>query len=283
MERREPRAPPAAAWKLRRLARWKLRELFRVASKASAAGARAVQMHGAVIHLWHPEGPQPGRRQQRASVAVGDAPTASSAEPKPLSKRKQRSSLRLAEFQRQKELRSAQLAAARLKRLWSVVWLQRLVRRWMGERRLAAGSARARWTGADAGLRREVQAEGLEERVATVGEAANRVAAAAAVEAAGGWFARWREARQRAAVPELPPPLESGAGAPSAAAGKRRVDFSAPVPPSKRAWVVPGIGAGWLRWLAQGEREAREAEAAAAAVAAAEAEAEAEAAAERCR
>jgi hypothetical protein len=57
---------------------------------------------------------------------------------------------------------------------------------------------------------------------------------------------------------------------------KRRVDFSAPVPPSKRAWVVPGIGAGWLRVLAQGEREAREAEAAAAA----EAEAEEEAAAE---
>ena len=98
-----------------------------------------------------------------------------------------------------------------------------------------------------------------------------------------GWLARWRVAQPRAAVPELPPPLESGAGAPSAAAGKRRVDFSAPVPPSKRAWVVPGIGAGWLRWLAQGEREAREAEAAAAAVAAAEAEAEAEAAAERCR
>jgi len=73
--------------------------------------------------FWHPEGRQPGRGQQRASVAVGDAPTASSAEPKPLSKRKQRSSLRLAEFQRQKELRSAQDAAARLKRLWSVVWL----------------------------------------------------------------------------------------------------------------------------------------------------------------
>ena len=34
---------------------------------------------------------------------------------------------------------------------------------------------------------------------------------------------------------------------------------------SKRAWVVPGIGTGWLCWLAQGEREAREAEAAAAA------------------
>ena len=88
-----------------------------------------------------------------------------------------------------------------------------------------------------------------------------------------GWLARWRVAQPRAAVPELPPPLESGAGAPSAAAGKRRVDFSAPVPPSKRAWVVPGIGAGWLRWLAQGEREAREAEAAAAAEAEAAAEA----------
>ena len=103
--------------------------------------------------------------------------------------------------------------------------------------------------------------------------------------AAGGWLARWRVSRPRAAVPELPPPLESGAEAPSAAAGKRRVDFSAPVPPSKRAWVVPPCGAtvqaslggarhrgsGWLHWLAQSEREAREAEAAA------------EVAAERCR
>ena len=274
MERRAPRAPPAAAWKPRRLARWELRNIARVVSMASAAGARAVQMHGAVVYFRNPEREQPGRGQQQASAAVvGDAPTASSAEPKPLSKRKQRSAMRLAEFRRQKELRSAQLAAARLKRLWSVVWLQRLVRRWMGERRLAAGSARVRWTGADAGLRREVQAEGLEERVATVGEAANRVAAAAEEEAAGGWLARWRVAQPRAAVPELPPPLESGAGAPSAAAGKRRVDFSAPVPPSKRAWVVPGIGAGWLRWLAQGEREAREAEAAVAAEAEAVAEA----------
>ena len=186
MERRAPRAPPAAAWKPRRLARWELRNIARVVSMASAAGARAVQMHGAVVYFRNPEREQPGRGQQQASAAVvGDAPTASSAEPKPLSKRKQRSAMRLAEFRRQKELRSAQLAAARLKRLWSVVWLQRLVRRWMRERRLAAGSARARWTGADAGLRREVQAEGLEERVATVGEAANRVAAAAAEEAAG--------------------------------------------------------------------------------------------------
>ena len=172
---------------------------------------------------------------------VDDASTASSAKPEQLSKRKQRSSMRLADFRRRMEMLRAQ--AAKLLRLWSVVWLQRLVRRWMGERRLAAGSARARWTGADAGLRREVQAEGLEERVATVGEAANRVAAAAAVEAAGGWLARWRVAQPRAAVPELPPPLESGAGAPSAAAGKRRVDFSAPVPPSKRVWATLGGGA----------------------------------------
>ena len=69
-------------------------------------------------------------------------------------------------------------------------------------------------------------------------------------------------ARLRAAVP---PPLESGAVAPSAAKGKRRVDFSAPVPASKRVWVVTGIGAGWLRELARGEREAREAGAVAAA------------------
>jgi hypothetical protein len=45
-----------------------------------------------------------------------------------------------------------------------------------------------------------------------------------------------------------------------------RVYFSAPVrSPSKKAWVVTGIGAGWLRELARGEREAREAGAVAAA------------------
>ena len=64
------------------------------------------------------------------------------------------------------------------------------------------------------------------------------------------------------------------------------MDFSAPVPPSKKAWLVTGIGAGWLRELARGEREAREAgsvatakaEAAAAEEAAAEEEAVAAAA-----
>ena len=58
------------------------------------------------------------------------------------------------------------------------------------------------------------------------------------------WLARRYVARLRAAVPQLPPPLESGDGAPSAAEAKRRVSFSAPVPPSKRAWVETGIGAG---------------------------------------
>ena len=47
---------------------------------------------------------------------------------------------------------------------------------------------------------------------------------------------------------------------------------------SKKAWVVTGIGAGWLRELARGEREAREAGAVAAAKA--EAAAAEEAAAE---
>ena len=118
----------------------------------------------------------------------------------------------------------------------------------------------------------------LEECVLALGRMPQQAASSSSTPtqvSAAGWCShpRWRVAQPRAAVPELPPPLESGAGAPSAAAGKRRVDFSAPVPPSKRAWVVPGIGAGWLRWLAQGEREAREAEAAAAAEAEAAAEA----------
>ena len=50
------------------------------------------------------------------------------AKPEQLSKRKQRSSMRLADFRRRMEQRD-QAAAAKLRRLWSVVWLQRLVRR----------------------------------------------------------------------------------------------------------------------------------------------------------
>jgi len=68
--------------------------------------------------------------------------------------------------------------------------------------------------------------------------------------AARRWLARRYVARLRAAVP-LPPPLESGDGAPPAAELKRRVDFSAPVPPSMRACVETGIGAGWLREMAR--------------------------------
>ena len=69
--------------------------------------------------------------------------------------------------------------------------------------------------------------------------------------AARRWLARRYVARLRAAVPQLPPPLESGDGAPSAAEAKRRVSFSALVPPSKRALVETGIGAGWLREMAR--------------------------------
>ena len=87
--------------------------------------------------------------------------------------------------------------------------------------------------------------------------------------AARRWLARRCVARLRAAVPQQPPPLESGAGAPSAAEAKRRVDFSAPVPPSKRAWVETGIGAGWLREMARAAAPAAAAAAAPAAAAAA--------------
>ena len=73
---------------------------------------------------------------------VGDASTASSAKPEQLSKRKQRSSMRLADFRRRMEQRD-QAAAAKLRRLWSVVWLQRLVRRRMAERSIRTPSRRS--------------------------------------------------------------------------------------------------------------------------------------------
>ena len=70
--------------------------------------------------------------------------------------------------------------------------------------------------------------------------------------AARRWLARRYVARLRAPLCRwLPPPLESGDGAPSAAEAKRRVSFSALVPPSKRALVETGIGAGWLREMAR--------------------------------
>ena len=81
--------PRAGGVNSRRLTRWQLRDLARVASQARAAGDRAVKVHGVVIFFRHSEGAQPGCGQQRASAVVGDAPAASSAEPKQLSKRTQ--------------------------------------------------------------------------------------------------------------------------------------------------------------------------------------------------
>ena len=96
MERCEARAPRDGARRPWRLTDRQLRHIVRRAGQARAAGDRAVQLHGVVILLR-----QPGRRrhgcwqQRRSSSAVADdAPTASSAKPEQLSKRKQRSSMR---------------------------------------------------------------------------------------------------------------------------------------------------------------------------------------------
>ena len=121
-----------------------------------------------------------------------DAPTASSAKPEQLSKRQQRSSMRLADFQRRMELQRAQ-TAAKLLQLWSVVWLQRLVRRRLAERStLAAEVALVREPGADAGLQ-EAKADASEEYVAPE--------ASAATIRAGAVAARKRKVGSGAEVP----------------------------------------------------------------------------------
>ena len=181
MERCEARAPRDGARRPWRLTDRQLRHIVRRAGQARAAGDRAVQLHGVVILLR-----QPGRRrhgcwqQRRSSSAVADdAPTASSAKPEQLSKRQQRSSMRLADFQRRMELQRAQ-TAAKLLQLWSVVWLQRLVRRRLVERsrlyypfivELAAEVALVREPGADAGLQK-AKADASEACVAPLGSAA---------------------------------------------------------------------------------------------------------------
>ena len=88
--------------------------------------------------------------------------------------------MRLADFQRRMELQRAQ-TAAKLLQLWSVVWLQRLVRRRLVERsRLAAGEvAPVREPGASAGLQ-EAKADASEECVAPEGNAATIRAGAVA-------------------------------------------------------------------------------------------------------
>ena len=152
--------------------------------------------------------------------------------------------------------------AAKLLRLWSVVWLQRLVRRRMAERsRLAAEVALVREPGADAGLQ-EAKADASEESVAAKGNAATvRAGAVAAPKRKVGSGAEVPPAKavarlgafptSPAARPEAAEAAEAeaaaaaadGAGVPSAAEGKRRVDFSAPAPPSKRVWATLGGGA----------------------------------------
>ena len=193
---------------------------------------------------------------------VDDASTASSAKPEPLSKRKQRSSMRLADFRRRMEQRD-QAAAAKLRRLWSVVWLQRLVRRRLMERsRLAAGVSLVGEPGADAG-RQKAKADAIEESVAAKGNAATvRAGAVAARKREVGSGAEEPPAKAVAwlgALSTSPAAGPEAAGAvvaaaavaaaaaggtrvPSAAEGKRRVDFGAPVPPSKRGWANSGGG-----------------------------------------
>ena len=180
MERCEPpRAARADARRLRRLTDWQLREIVRVAGRVRAAGGRAVQLHGVVVLFRRPGRRRHGGWQQQRSAVVGDASTASSAKPEQLSKRKQRSSMRLADFRRRMEQRD-QAAAAKLRRLWSVVWLQRLVRRRLVERlRLAAGVALVGEPSADAGLQK-AKADASEECVAPEGNTATIRAGAVA-------------------------------------------------------------------------------------------------------
>ena len=263
MERCEPpRTRRAGARRRRRrrpLADWQLRDIARVASQHRAAGYHAVKVHGVLIVFRHTREVQhagDGRGHQRT---VGDAPTASSAKPEQLSKRKQRSSMRLADFRRRMEQRD-QAAASKLRRLWSVVWLQRLVRRRLGERsRLAAGVAIVGEPGADAGLQK-AKADASEACVAPVGSAATfRAAAVAAPKRKVGSGAEVSPAKavarlgalstSPAARPEAAEMVVAAAAAGvaaaagSAAEGKRRVDFGAPVPPSKRGWTDSGGGA----------------------------------------
>ena len=186
---------------------------------------------------------------------VGDASTASSAKPEQLSKRKQRSSMRLADFRRRMQEQREQAAAAKLLRLWRVVWLQRLVRRRLVERsRLAAGVALVGEPGADAGLQK-AKADASEECVAPEGSAATiRAGAVAAPKRKVGlgaeeppakavaWLgalstspaARPEAAEAVVAEAAMAAAAAGGIRVPSAAEGKRRVDFGAPVPPSKR-------------------------------------------------
>ena len=110
--------------------------------------------------------------------------------------------------------------------------------------------------GADAGLQ-EAKADASEEYVAPTGNAATvraRVVAAqkrkvgSGAEVPPAKAVAWLGAltTSPAARPEAAAVVAAAAGGarvPSAAEGKRRVDFGAPVPPSKRGWaIVRGAG-----------------------------------------
>ena len=222
-----------------------------------------MKVHGVLILFRHTREVEHAGHGHGHQRTVGDAPTASSAKPEQLSKRKQRSSMRLADFRRRMEQRD-QAAASKLRRLWSVVWLQRLVRRRLVERsRLAAGVALVGEPGADAGLQK-AKADASEECVAPAGSAATiRAGAVAAPKRKVGsgaeeppakavaWLgalstspaARPEAAEAVVAEAAMAAAAAGGTRVPSAAEGKRRVDFGAPVPPSKRGLANSGGGA----------------------------------------
>ena len=93
MERCEPRARRARARRRRRrrpLDDWQLRDITRVAGQLQAAGCHSVEVHGVLI-VFRPPGGVQHAGHGCGHQLVGDAPTASSAKPEQLSKRKQRS------------------------------------------------------------------------------------------------------------------------------------------------------------------------------------------------
>ena len=120
-----------------------------------------------------------------------------------------------------RQLRSAQemRSQARLLRLWSRCWCV-----WLHAAARAAvdgGAEACCWIGVRA-------VDGRRRRAAARGAGARMASRSAWLWWARRGGARWRVAQLRAAVPELSLPLESGAGAPSAAAGASGGWTSAP-------------------------------------------------------
>ena len=126
--------------------------------------------------------------------------------------------------------------AAKLLRLWSVVWLQRLVRRRLVERsRLAAGVALVGEPGADAGLQK-AKADASEECVAPAGSAATIGAGAVA--------APKRKVGSGAEVPPAKAVARLGAFPTSPAARPEAAEAAVAV--AAAATEVGGMGAGGM-------------------------------------